>query len=144
VKARGLKKLTPFIMIFLPLFLGQEALSGSSRHYFVDGSGSRLRLLNIEFGVVTSNLTEVVSTPFTLRLVDASSPGTIQQLVVLSGTCTIGGRRVEPKNIKVLLNNKSSVSLAEAKAGIQLLMVVKNLEHREGVLNCEGFDFLLQ
>jgi hypothetical protein len=131
-------------LLALIVVLSQRVLLAGTARYFVDANGTRLRHLNIEFGSFTTNLVDIVSTPLTLRLVDASPPGSVQQIQVMPGFCTIGGRRLDAKHVKVLLNNKASVTLAEAKAGVKLMMVVKNSEHREGVLNCEGFDILIQ
>jgi hypothetical protein len=112
--------------------------------YFVDSNGLKIRTVRVDFGVATSNIVELVSRSYYLKLIDDTKEGYERQVSVSGGSCRIGGDEVPASSLRILLNNKSSVSTSEAKAGVNLVLKIENSLARLGIVNCEGFDFILR
>ena len=118
--------------------------SVTQKRYFIDGSGQKIRMLRVDFGVATSNILEIVSRGYYLKLIDDGHDDDGQQVSVSGGNCRIGGDQVASSSLKILLNNKFSLSTSEAKSGINLVVKIENPNGRLGIVHCDGFDFIIR
>lgn len=135
----------PFTVFAAILLCGiANPLIGGNAIYFLNSSGRRLTSLNLDFGIATTTAHEIRSSDYRIIL---SGDGLIdngKRVAVRSGICRIGRERVSISNVRATLNGKESVSINEAKDGVNLSIALKNPQHSEGPVSCEGFDIIIQ